>query len=87
MQVFIAKKSLVCFEASGSVCVGLLGDPVMCYGDPTSTVRITFIIQAGWMLVGQVRTLVLNLSSCRVVSKIDLSFGDWNMSVETELPF
>lgn len=66
MQVFIAKKSLVCFEASGSIYVGLLEYPVMCYGDPTSTVPITCSIQARWMLVGQVKTLVLNLGSCRV---------------------
>lgn len=46
--------------------VGLLGYPVMCYGDPISTVPITCSIQAGWMLVGQVKTLVLNLSSCSV---------------------
>lgn len=63
IQVFIAKKSLVCFEASGSIYVGLL---VMCYGDPTSTVPITCFIQARWMLVGQVKTLILNLRSCRV---------------------
>lgn len=44
-------------------------DILLCYGDPTSTVPITCSIQAGWMLVGQVKILILNLSRCSVVQQ------------------